>query len=102
MRIEGNDCGQRVIAAGALDYATKDFLVAQMYAIEVADGDHGAARYVTEMSGPFGRRAQNGERHAISDSRTRPSYESRTFLGSFALAASWPRSWQMCVNHAWR
>jgi len=42
MRRESNPRGQSPCAAGAFDDAAQNFLVAEVYAVEIADGENGA------------------------------------------------------------
>ena len=78
----------------------KNFLVPEMHTVKVSDRDRGALPAVAEALGPSLGGMQDGERHQSSTSKLSPSYASRTCSGSRAFACSWPRSWQMCVNHA--
>src|SRR5579863_2009396 len=102
MRVEGQHRASQVRPTRPLADAAQNRLMAQMYAIEISDRHHGAFSILAEVGDPLFGRMHDGKRHrsATSTPKLSPSYASRTFFGSFALASAWPRSWQMCVNQA--
>lgn len=101
MRPESECGGDVTFAAGAFDDAFDDLLVAEVDAVEIPNREDRAG-IRAKFGGPLIGRLDDGERHQKAASNARPSKARRTFAGSFRLVASWARSWQMCVNQAWR
>ncbi len=73
MRIEGDYGGDALELLGALDHLAKDFLVAEVQAIEIADGKHGASSGRAVSRRPLHRGTQHGASAHAATSKLRPS-----------------------------
>jgi len=72
-RVESDGGGDGGGGASVFENAAEDFLVAEVDAVEIADGEGGGGRRGAEARAPFAGRVKDGKRHQRATSKLRPS-----------------------------